>query len=207
MPGGIDTSVLLDRTAAGDNSAREELLGRHREKLKRMVAVRLNRRLASRVDPSDVVQEALVDAAGRLDDFLRERPMAYYPWLRRLAWDRLDKLHRRHTARRRSVLREERPELPDESVMQLADKLRSPDTGPATAVSRREMGQRVQAALNGMADVDREVLVMRFLEQLTTAEAAEVIGVSPGAVRLRLMRALDRLRDALGRGSSLEDAP
>lgn len=202
-----DTSVLLDRIAAGDRLAQEELLGRHREKLKRMVAVRLNRRIALRVDPSDVVQEALTDAAGRLDDYVRNRPMAYYPWLRRLAWDRLDKLHRRHTARRRSVTREERPDLPDESILELADRLLAPDSGPVTAMARREMTQRVHAALNRMADVDREVLVMRFLEQLTTSETAEVIGITPGAVRLRLMRALERLRGTLGRDSAMEDAP
>jgi RNA polymerase sigma-70 factor (ECF subfamily) len=60
----------------------------------------------ARVDPSDLVLEALTDAASRLDDYLRERPMPYYPWLRRLTADRLDKAHRRPKPRRRSVGRE-----------------------------------------------------------------------------------------------------
>ena len=98
-----DTDSLLKQASAGDREAREQLLIRHRDRLTRMVAVRLDRTLAARVDPSDVVQETLTDAARRLDDYLRERPMPYYPWLRRLASDRLDKVHRRHTARRRSV--------------------------------------------------------------------------------------------------------
>src|SRR5947199_1017053 len=99
----VDTDELLRTASLGDEAARDQLLARHRDRLRRMVAVRLDRRLAARVDPSDVVQEALADAARRLDDYLRERPMAYYPWLRRLAADRLDKAHRRHTAGRRSV--------------------------------------------------------------------------------------------------------
>src|SRR5436853_3869317 len=102
-----DTEQLLDAAARGDGQARGRLLERHRKRLKRMVAVRLDRRLAPRVDPSDVVQETLAEAARRLDEYLRARPMPYYPWLRRLAWVRLDKLRRRHTAGRRDIGREE----------------------------------------------------------------------------------------------------
>lgn len=193
-----DTDHLLDRVAAGDESAREELLQRHREKLRRMVVVRLDRRLAARVDPSDVVQEALTDAACRLDDYLRERPMPYYPWLRRLAADRIDKAHRRHTAGRRSVGREEPPALPNESAWQLADRLLAANTDPAHAALRKEERQRARQLLDRLAAGDREVLVLRFLERLSTAEAAGVLGISPGAVRLRLMRALERLREDLG---------
>jgi RNA polymerase sigma-70 factor (ECF subfamily) len=193
-----DTDELLDRTAAGDRVARGELLERHRQKLKRMVAVRLDRRLAARLDPSDVVQEALAEAARRLDDYLRERPMPYYPWLRRLTWIRLEKTHRRHTAGRRNVAREEPPELPQESALELADRLLAPDTNPADAALRRERRERVRAALDRMSAVDREVLVLRYLERLSTAEIAAVLTISPGAVRLRFMRALERLRERLG---------
>jgi RNA polymerase sigma-70 factor (ECF subfamily) len=119
-PAEPDTDVLLDRAAAGDSTARQQLLGRHRNRLKRMVAVRLDPRLAARVDPSDVVQEALADAARKLSDYLARRPLPFYPWLRRLAWERLVKLHRRHTAGRRDIAREEPPAL-------------SPRPGPAAA--------------------------------------------------------------------------
>jgi RNA polymerase sigma-70 factor (ECF subfamily) len=202
-----DTNQLLDRAAAGDHSARDQLLERHRKKLKRMVAVRLDRRLAARVDPSDVVQEALADAARRLDDYLRERPMPYYPWLRRLAWDRLDKAHRRHTAGRRSVEREEPPPLPNESALKLAERLLSAGTDPARAALNKERRQRVRALLAELPAGDREVLVLRFLEKLSTAEAAAVLGISPGAVRLRLMRALERLRHHLDDDLNEEDTP
>src|SRR5437868_8253866 len=119
MPGHFaDTDELLTRAAERDCGAREQLLTRHRHRLKQMVALRLDRRLAARVDPSDVVQEALADAAARLDAYLRERPLPFYPWLRRLAWDQLVRLHHRHVAAgRRSVTREEPLPLPGESAL------------------------------------------------------------------------------------------
>src|SRR6266446_3301029 len=103
-----DTDQLLERAGHGDPSATGQLLERHRDRLRRMVAVRLDRRLAARVDPSDVVQEALAEAAGKLSHYLRERPLPFYPWLRRIAWERLVKLHRRHLyTGMRSVQRED----------------------------------------------------------------------------------------------------
>src|SRR5213593_3260301 len=103
-----DTDVLIDRARGGDGAARQQLLVWHRDRLRRMITVRMDRRLAARVDPSDVVQEVLADAAQELSDYLRRRPLPFYPWLRQLAWDRLVELHRRHVrARKRSVTREE----------------------------------------------------------------------------------------------------
>src|SRR3977135_2628452 len=108
-----DTEQLLEAVRRGDAQARGRLLERHRPKLRRMVAVRLDRRLAARVDPSDVVQESLVEAAARLDEYGRERPLPFYPWLWRIASDRLMDASRKHLrARRRSVEREEPPKLP-----------------------------------------------------------------------------------------------
>lgn len=208
MPqGNSDTDSLLNQAASGDGSAREQLLDRHRDQLKRMVAVRLDRSLAARVDPSDVVQEALVDAAGRLDEYLRERPMPYFPWLRRLAADRLDKAHRRHTSLRRGVQREESPPLPDQSAQQLAERLLAGNTDPAQAALRKEKHQRVQKLLDSLSAGDREVLVLRFLERLSSAETAAALQISPGAVRLRLMRALERLRRNLGDDALGEELP
>ena len=93
-----DELELLRAAADGDEAAGQQLLARHRGRLRQMVAVRLDRRLAARVDPSDVVQEALAEAARELADYLRERPLPFYPWLRQFAWERLLQLHRRHIA-------------------------------------------------------------------------------------------------------------
>src|SRR5262245_55398443 len=76
-----DTELLLQRAGRGDPSARAQLLDRYRGRLRQVVACRLDRRLAARVDPSDVVQEALADADRKLGGFLRDRPLPFYPWL------------------------------------------------------------------------------------------------------------------------------
>ena len=80
-----DTDELIAGASRGDDRARQQLLDRHRGRLRRMVAVRLDRRLAPRIDPSDVVQETLGEAAAKLSGYLRDRPLPFYPWLRRLA--------------------------------------------------------------------------------------------------------------------------
>jgi RNA polymerase sigma-70 factor (ECF subfamily) len=196
-----DTEQLVERARGGDREARQQLLVRHRKRLRQMVALRMDRRLAARVDPSDVVQEALADAAQELSDYLRHRPLPFYPWLRRLAWDRLIELHRRHLyAQKRSVRRED-PEflaLPDESAVQLAQRLLAPGSSPSERLLRDELRGRVQAALAQLAPRDREVLVLRHLEQLSTSDTAAVLSITPGAVKTRQLRALERLRGLLG---------
>src|SRR5215467_9832648 len=107
-PHRIDADELIERAARGDDAARQQLLAGYRDRLKRMVAVHLDRRLAARVDPSDIVQEALLDAHRELSDYLERRPLPLYPWLRQLASERLAKWHRAHIrAQKRSVGREE----------------------------------------------------------------------------------------------------
>jgi RNA polymerase sigma-70 factor (ECF subfamily) len=195
-----DTEHLLERVAAGDCAARDQLLQRHRRRLGRMVSVRFDPRLAARVDPSDVVQETLAEAAVNLDRYLRERPLPFYPWLRQLAQRRLIDLHRRHVqARRRSVTREVGPTgLPDHSALVLADRLFARTSSPSAGLRRQERRDRVRAALAALPEQDREVLVLRILEALPTRETAAVLGISEVAVRSRQVRALDRLKVLLG---------
>src|SRR5262245_23818472 len=98
---------LLRRAGDGDPSARDELLRRHRPRLRQLVTLRMAPRLSARVDPSDVVQETLAEASGKLAVYLRQRPLPFYPWLRQLALERLTRLYREHVrAGKRSVLRE-----------------------------------------------------------------------------------------------------
>ena len=199
-PDDIATDDLLRRAADGDPGAREELLARFRPRLSRMVNVRMDRRLAPRVDSSDIVQEALAEADRHLDDYLRDRPLPFYPWLRRLAWERLVAAARQHIrAEKRSLVREEpwEPPLPDESEAALIDRLTGSGTSPSGRLRRKEDRDRVRTALAALDPQDREVLVLRFLEQLSTQEAATVLGITEGAIKSRLMRALVRLRTAL----------
>jgi RNA polymerase sigma-70 factor, ECF subfamily len=200
-PAPTDTDALLRSAGLGDPAARTELLARHRDRLRRMVAVRIDRRLAARVDPSDVVQEALADAALGLSGYLRDRPLPFYPWLRQVAWLRLVQLYRHHVvAQRRSVDREvpAEPPIADASAQLLAAACLAADgSTPSRALIREELLGRVHAALARLDPRDREVLVMRHLEGMSSAEVGAVLLINEGAVRARLVRALKRLRGLL----------
>jgi RNA polymerase sigma-70 factor (ECF subfamily) len=91
-----DTAVLLERARAGDQAALDELFVWHRVRLLLMVELRLDRRLQSRIDASDVIQEAYVDAVRRLEEYLRQPDYPLFLWLRLLVGERLLKLHRHH---------------------------------------------------------------------------------------------------------------
>jgi RNA polymerase sigma-70 factor (ECF subfamily) len=191
---------MIDRAGQGDEAARRLLLERFRDYIKRMVAVRLDRRPAARVDPSDVVQETLVEASKRLEDYLRDRPQPFYVWLRGLAAERIIDTHRRHvTAQRRSATLEHKDlDLPDASADQLVRRLFASDTSPSHHLMREERHERLKAALASLPQRDREVLVMRHLEQLSTAEIAAMLEISEPAVKSRLLRALIRMRAQMG---------
>jgi RNA polymerase sigma-70 factor (ECF subfamily) len=196
-----ETKALIDRAAQGDQAARQEVLVRHQKRLRQMIAVRMDSRLGARLDASDIVQEVLADAWQKMSDYLRKRPLPFYPWLRQLAWERLVKLHQRHIQAQRRSTRREQPgamALSDESVMALANRLLAPGSSPSRQVIKNEQRRRVQDALAQLPDRDREVLVMRYLEQLSTRETADVLGITEGSVKTRHFRALVRLRDLLG---------
>jgi RNA polymerase sigma-70 factor (ECF subfamily) len=196
-----DSEQLLRRAGQGDPAARQQLLVQHQQRLRQMIAVRLDRRLAARVDPSDVVQETLAEAVQQLPEYLRQPPLPFYPWLRQLACKRLAALYRRHVrAGKRSVRREEHgpPPLPDESALDLAGRLLHRGSSPSARLRRAERRGQVRGAMARLPEGDREVLVLRHLEQLATPEIAAVLGITEGAVYTRHLRALERLRGLLG---------
>jgi RNA polymerase sigma-70 factor (ECF subfamily) len=204
-----DTDQLLQRVAAGDPAARGLLLSRHRQRLRHMITLRLDRRLWARVDPSDVLQETLGEADQKLSDYARRRPLPFYPWLRRLAWERVVQVHRRHVrAQRRSIYREEDagPRLPDESAVELADRLVARGSSPSARLRGEERSGCLRRALAQLAEGDREVLVLRYLEDLSTKEIAAVLSVTEATVKMRQLRALRRVRDLLG-DDLAEDLP
>jgi RNA polymerase sigma-70 factor (ECF subfamily) len=203
-----DAEQLLTRAAQGDQTALGQLLGLHRQRLRQMIALRLDRQVQARLDPSDVVQETLAEAARRLADYARQRPLPFYPWLRQLAWDRLVQLHRRHVRAGKRTVRREQAELllSEESALALADRLVSRGSSPSARLHRSEQRRRVQAILAQLAEADREVLVLRYLEHLSTPELAAILGLTPAGVKTRQLRALQRLRDLLGENDA-EDMP
>ncbi len=199
-PSNRDADQLLRRAAAGDGAARDQVWNRFRPRLRRMVALRIDRRISARVDPSDVVQEALAIAHQRLPEYLADPQMAFYPWLRRIAWDRLLTAYRTHVgAERRSVLRERPPVLglSGDSVATLAQAFAASSYAPNRRAIRAELHLRVIDALGQLKPHDREMLVLRHLEQLPVPEVAAVLGVSQTAVTSRHLRALQRLRALL----------
>jgi RNA polymerase sigma-70 factor (ECF subfamily) len=194
------TEDLLHPAAVGDQDALGRLLDRHRDRLRRMIALRLDRRVAGRLDPSDVVQEALTDAGRKLCEYARERPLPFYPWLRRLAAERLALAHRRHIgAAGRSVCRERPgdPQRPDGSGSPPIDRLASSGTSPSGNYRREEMRRRVRGALDALGEGDREVLILRYLEDLPFAEVAAVLGITENAAKVRHFRALERMRKVM----------
>src|SRR5262249_12629259 len=194
-----DTEELLDRAGRGDGAARQRLLSRHRHRLRQMITVRLDRRLAARVDPSDIVQEALADAARGLDDYLRDRPVPFYPWLRRFAWERLVEVNPRPAPRRGGAPEEPLgPHPPAQSPPAPAARWLSRRPSPPRRLRSQELRDKVQGALDRLDSRDREILVLRYLEQLSTAECAATLGISVGAVKMRHLRAIQRLRADLG---------
>jgi RNA polymerase sigma-70 factor (ECF subfamily) len=185
----------------GEDAARAELLDRYRDRLRRMVAMRLDKRISARVDPSDIVQEAMKDAFRRLPEYFADPQISFYPWLRQIAWDRLIDMYRTHVeAERRSVLREHPgvPSLNDESVAELAQNIVCSSINPGRRAMLAEMEKRTKAALMQLKPHDREILVLRHLEQLGVDEIAGVLGISQTAVTSRHLRALQRLRRLLG---------
>jgi RNA polymerase sigma-70 factor, ECF subfamily len=205
-----ETNRLLEQAARGDRQAMEMLLARHRERLRRMVALRLDRRLRKRIDPSDVIQEASLEASSRLASYLRSPSMPFFLWLRFLTGQKLITMHRHHLgAKLRDAGREVafgRATFPEASSAALAAGFLDQGTRASEAAIRAEMMERVQKALDGLAPLDREVLALRHFEQLSRTEIATVLGVSEAAAGKRYIRALEKLKQILGRSKSeLED--
>jgi len=196
-----ETDQLLRQVAQGSPQEWGALLERHRVRLRRMVALRLDRRLQGRVDASDVIQEAFLEASVRLPDYLREPSMPFFLWLRFLTGQKLLELHRHHLgAQMRDAGREvslHRGSLPEASSAALAAQLLGHDTRPSEAAIRAERKIRLQEALNSMDPLDREVLALRHFEHLNNAEAAQVLGLRESAASKRYIRALKKLKEIL----------
>lgn len=192
---------LARQAANGSEDSLNRLLGQYRGRLRRMIAIRIDRRLHGRVDPSDIVQNAYVDAARRIGDYIRAPEMPVYLWLRLLTCQRLLEAYRRHLgAQARDVRREvtlHRGPIPEATTAALAAHLLGRLTSPSEAALRAERRIRLQQALNQMDPVDREVLALRHFEQLSNQDAALVLGLDKSAASKRYARALVKLKDIL----------
>ena len=204
-PDSESTQRLLAQAGDGEEAAVNELIERHRESLRRMVRGRMDRAMAQRVDASDIVQDALIEAHRRLADYIADGAMPFHLWLRHIAKDRLIDAHRRHRAQRRDVGRERAMHAAgtaDRSSLDLAAQLCDLELTPAAATLRKELEERFWSALDQLDEDDREVILMRHQEQLGNSEVAEVLGLSQPAAGMRYLRAIRRLRGVLGESAT-----
>jgi len=196
-----DTARLLEKARAGDQSALNEVFARYRDRLRRMVELRLDRRLQARIDASDVIQEAYVDVVNRLEEYLRDPRYPLFLWLRLIVGERLLKLHRHHLGTQMRDAGVEvsiyRGALPEASSAALAAQLLGKHTSPTQAAVRAERMMRLQEALNTLDAMDREVLSLRHFEDMSLAETALSLGIEQSAAAKRYIRALKRLKAIL----------
>jgi RNA polymerase sigma-70 factor, ECF subfamily len=197
----LELRELLLRAAENDPAAVGQLFDMHRERLRRMIRVRLDHRLQGRLDPSDVLQEAFLEFARALPAYAKSPEAPFYVWLRCITGRKLHALHRRHlgTQKRDAGLEVSihRSGMPEASSVSLADQLVGKLSTPSRAFLRAEARARVQQALSEMDELDREALALRHFEQLSNKEAALVMDTTEAAASVRYMRALRRLKDQL----------
>jgi RNA polymerase sigma-70 factor (ECF subfamily) len=196
-----DPTDPIDALRGKDSHALAMLIDKYRDRLRRMVELRLDPRLRGRLDASDVLQEAFLDVASNLDAYLADPKLPPLLWLRLHVGRRLTTMHRRHLGTRmRDAGREisiYHGGLPEASSAALASMLLGWHTSPTQAARRAERMLRVQEALNSLDPIDREMLALRHFEQLDRAEAAQVLGITREAGAKRYFRALKRLKDVL----------
>jgi RNA polymerase sigma-70 factor (ECF subfamily) len=199
--GPVDEQALVLRLRGGDSEALGELFTLHRQRIWRMIRFRMDRRLAARIDPDDVLQEAFLAARTRIDNFLAEPHGSFFIWLRMIALQSLFDQHRHHIgAERRNAGRDvrlgDRPDSGNTSLC-LAAQLAGTVTSPSQAAAGLEMMQRLEQAISTMAELDQEIIAMRHFEDLTNLESAEALGISPTAASNRYVRAIARLKEIL----------
>jgi len=196
-----DVIRLVDAALGGDDQAWAHLIARYRNRLKQMVAVRMDRRLQGRVDPSDVIQDACLVASKQLRNYAANPTLPFYLWLRWIAGQRLIDQQRRHLgAQSRGVSREValyHGKFPEATSEDLATHLIGRLGTPSQDAIRVEQTSALQKAFDRLEPIDREILALRHFEQLTNGEAAAVLGIDKSATSKRYGRALRRLKDVL----------
>jgi RNA polymerase sigma-70 factor (ECF subfamily) len=196
---GEDDELL--RLAAADGASWQALVGRSRQRLRRVVAFRLDPRLRGRVDPSDVLHEAYLAAWRGLGSYLDRPGIPFFLRLRGIAGNKLREVHRHHLGAQK---RDPRREVPidggapaETTTTALAAQLLGDLTRASEAAVRRELKLRLHQAIDAMDPLDREVLALRHFERLSSGQTAGVLGIKEKAVGLRYLRAVRRLKEIL----------
>ena len=193
-----ESAGLLARLCANGESALAEYFARHRERLRRMVHRRMDRRLARRVDASDILQEGYVDAARRLDEYLTEPSMPFVLWLRFLLHQRVLAAYRWHfCGQKRDARREDSHYCAanrDDASRAANARFAANGPTPSGAAVQAETREQLRRQINQLDPLDREIILLRHVDELSNTEAAQMLALSPSAASKRYIRALDRLR-------------
>jgi RNA polymerase sigma-70 factor (ECF subfamily) len=196
-----ETQELLQQVRQGEEGAVDRLLGQHRESVRRMIGLRLDPAIAARLDASDVVQEVMIEASRRLDDYLKKPVMPFHLWLRHIAQDHIIDAHRRHRLAQRRGVDREQPIVPralaDHSSLDLAAQFFDPELTPASAAIQQELQRRLHIAIEALNEEEREINLMRHFEQLSNQEVATLLNLTVAAASMRHLRALRRLKGLL----------
>lgn len=195
------TQVLLQKAGQGDPRAVNDLFDRHRDAIRKIVRMRLDQRIQRRVDVSDVVQDVLLEANRRLNDYLKQPTLSFHLWLRQIAKDRMIDAYRRHRgSAKRSIDREQpltAPRNSEQSSILLSQHLQDQELTPAAAATQKELAKRVEEAIATLSEQDYEIIVMRHYEQLSNREVAESLNLTEPAASMRYLRAIKRLKSAM----------
>ena len=201
---------LINLAIRGDQQALAELFSQFRPSLWRMVNFRLHPQLQGRVDVDDVLQEAWMKASSQISRFFTDASQSPFVWFRMIVSQTLIDLHRRHLgAAKRSTAKEfsiDSGWSAASTSYSIAFHLMGSATSPSNAAVKMEMSKQLDAAMQSMNDVDREVLALRHFEELSNAETAQVLDMSEQAASARYIRALARLKGVLQTFSDFHEA-
>ncbi len=193
--------ALLQRAMEGHADSLGQLFGLYEPTLRKMILLRLDHRLQGRLDVDDVLQEVYVEYARSLPQYTAYRGMPFRLWLRMIAVRKLQALHRHHLGvAARGVDREVsiyRGPLPSVSSGSLAIQLLGRHTSPTQAALRAELQMQIQAALNEMEPIDREIIALRHFEEMSNSDVAHLLGIGQAAASNRYVRALRRIKHLL----------
>lgn len=201
--------ALLERLRAGDRDALAELFDLHRERLRRMVQFRLHPRIANRLDVDDVLQDCWLDAVKRIDSYREQRDPSGYLWLRLVLGQTMIDLYRKHVGAQMRNAKQEvsmnRFAGPSMGSDAISMHLSASITSPSHAAQRAELVQVLRKTLDDLDEIDREILVLRHLEELSNLEVAAVLEIQPSAASNRYVRALARLKGLLGSRAGISE--
>jgi RNA polymerase sigma-70 factor, ECF subfamily len=196
QPDSTQTKLLLQQVKAGNKEALGQLLNRHQPRVEAAVACRLDRRVRSRLDAADIVQDTQMDAIRRINDYFSAPAMPFYLWLLRAAHQRLLKVERRHLRTAKRTMDREVP-LPDRSSLHFMAGIVSGGYSPSGLAAQQDAVRQVRRILARLPERDREIIMFRNFEGLSNGEAACLLDIGRETAKKRYTRALLRLQKML----------